>query len=205
VSNVTWVEQKGDKAGIMVMDDGTKVWTPDKAKADELVGKPIPADWTQKQGEYGPQAFPPREKKSGFGGAPAAFRNTKEGQAVEQDAMNRRTALMQSVEMRHPDNQAVAQVLDRANKFYAWLSGDGVVTPSSSSDKGEAPASPSTPPPSQDGHGGDPAEGGVDAYRGEGATTSPDAAHVHEWVPAPREGWVLCICGKAEKATKVGA
>jgi len=202
MNTVIWVTAKGDKAAVMKMSDDTLIWTPDKTKADELIGKPIPEDWTQKQGEYGPQAFPPREKKGGFGGAPAAFRNTKEGQAIEQDQMNRRTALMQAVQWGAQNNNIDWH--GPADAMYAWLSGDGVVTPSPSSDKGEAPASPSTPPPSQDGHGGDPAEGGVDAYRGEGATTSPDAAHVHEWVPAPREGWVLCICGKAEKATKVG-
>src|SRR6185503_11899321 len=98
MNTVIWVTAKGDKAAVMKMSDDTLIWTPDKTKADELIGKPIPEDWTQKQGEYGPQAFPPREKKGGFGGAPAAFRNTKEGQAIEQDQMNRRTALMQAVQ-----------------------------------------------------------------------------------------------------------
>lgn len=118
--NVVTVEAKGDKgAGILVMDDGSRIWTPEKAKADELVGKPIPGDWTQKQGEYGPQAFPPRERKGGFGGGgAAAWRNTKEGAAAEQERMDRRTALMQAVAR---TEGATEIVLDQADKMYAWL------------------------------------------------------------------------------------
>ncbi len=103
------------------MDDGSRVWTPEKARADELVGKPIPADWTQKQGDYGPQAFPPRERKGGgFGGGAAAFRNTKEGQAIEQQAMNRRTALMQAVVVEPVMWQAIA------DEMFEWLQGSPV-------------------------------------------------------------------------------
>ena len=40
----------------------------------------------------------PREQKAGgFGGGPAAYRNTKEGHFYEQERMDRRTALMQAV------------------------------------------------------------------------------------------------------------
>ena len=120
--NVASVQAKGDKAGIMIMDDGSRIWTPEKAKADELVGKPIPADWTQKQGEYGPQAFPPRERKGG--GAAPAWRNTEAGFRAEQDFMNRRTALMQAV-ADLPD-ASPANVLIHANIFYEWLSGSPV-------------------------------------------------------------------------------
>jgi hypothetical protein len=118
--NVVTVEAKGDKAAILVMDDGSRVWTPEKAKADELIGKPIPGDWTQKQGEYGPQAFPPRERKGGFGGGgAAAWRNTKEGAAAEQERMDRRTALMQAVAYGATGNlQACKEVAD---SFYTWL------------------------------------------------------------------------------------
>lgn len=62
------VEPKGDKgAAIMTMADGRKVWTPEIEKAKALIGQPIPADWFQKEGDYGPQAFPPKQGKGGGG------------------------------------------------------------------------------------------------------------------------------------------
>jgi hypothetical protein len=44
---------------------------------------------------------------------------------------------------------------------------------------------------------------------GEGATSrgapasSSAPSHIHEWSKAPREGWAVCDCGKAEKLAKV--
>jgi hypothetical protein len=111
-ATVTWVEKKGDKAGILVMSDDTRVWTPDKALGDTLVGKAIPEDWTQKQGEYGPQALPPKPK-GGFGG-PAAYRNTKEGQLAEQLRMDARTAVMQAT-------VEGVFIKDTADEIYKWL------------------------------------------------------------------------------------
>ena len=116
--NVVTVEPKGEKAAILIMDDGTKVWTPEKEKAHDLVGKPIPADWTVRQGDFGPQAFPPRDKKSGGGGG--GYRSTKEGFHEEQDFMNRRTALMQAVAV-HGVNNELDDWESRAGDMYTWL------------------------------------------------------------------------------------
>jgi hypothetical protein len=212
MATVTWVEKKGDKAAILVMSDDTRVWTPDKALADTLVGKEIPSDWTQKQGEYGPQALPPKPK-GGFGGAPAAFRNTKEGQAVEQDMMNRRTALMQAVTL-WTNEHGEETLIDVAQLLYVWLTDtryvSGAVTnTSSASDKGDGAVATSSPPTSSpkqvmDGHGEEEVDGGV-GVDGEDTPGPSSAVHVHEWAPAPREGWVVCECGKAEKAAKARA
>lgn len=121
MNTVLGITPKGDKAAILSMQDGTKVWTPEKEKAEGLMGKEIPADWTIKQGDYGPQAFPPREKKGfGPGGGAAAFRNTKEGQAIEQERMDRRTALMQAVAALG-DAARVESALGLAEAYYTWL------------------------------------------------------------------------------------
>lgn len=120
--NVLSVEAKGEKAGIIVTDDGQRIWTPEKATADALVGKPIPPDWTIKQGEYGPQAFPPRDKK-GFGGGAAAFRNTREGMLAEQESIHRSVALTQAVVfISSGEAPAEAKPLELADRFYHWLS-----------------------------------------------------------------------------------
>src|SRR5512143_1696835 len=111
---VTMVSPKGEKAGMILLSDGTQVWTPEYEKAKPLTGKAIPQDWTIKQGEYGPQAFPPRPKG---GGMPPAYRNSKEGQAYEQERMDRRTALMQAVAA----TDIPSRILDLANDYYAWL------------------------------------------------------------------------------------
>ncbi len=116
--NVLEVTPKGDKAAMLHMADGSQVWTPEMEKATPLVGKPIPSDWIQKQGDYGPQAFPPREKKGGGGFGAAAFRNTKEGQAYDQERMDRRTALMQAVAIRGPEQAEWSVTADR---MYTWL------------------------------------------------------------------------------------
>jgi hypothetical protein len=197
-ANVAWVEKKGDTAGIMVMSDETRIWTPDKAKADELVGKPIPDDWTQKDGQYGPQAFPPRAARGGGGGGfAAAFRNSKEGQFYEQERMDRRTALMQAVEFAAKDHEDIYSLADG---FYNWLRQTSGVAVATVSDNGEATAprlqtSQAQASPSS-------SEGGL-GVDGEDTPGSSSAVHIHEWTPAPREGWALCICGLAEKASKV--
>jgi hypothetical protein len=140
--NVTAVEPKGDKAALLIMENGVKVWTPDIEKAKALVGKPIPGDWTQREGDYGPQALPPKDKK----GAPAtAFRNTKEGQAFEQQQMNRRTALMQAV---LSGSTGSGDILVRSDIFYDWLQSSPVL--------GRAAAAPAVP------SAGDTSAGGVD-------------------------------------------
>ena len=105
MANVKTVTDKGDKAALIQLEDGSKpIWTPDREVARTLLGKPIPADWTIKEGEYGPQALPPRKGAGGM----VAYRNTKEAfdaeaksraawQQVEEEKKDRRTALMQAV------------------------------------------------------------------------------------------------------------
>ena len=39
---VKTVRDKGEKNAILVMDDGTEVWTPEREKALPLLGKEIP-------------------------------------------------------------------------------------------------------------------------------------------------------------------
>ena len=114
MSNITEVRPKGEKNALIILDDNSQVWTPDIEKAKALkIGEPIPADWTRKDGQYGPQAFPPGDKKA-FGGGQAAYRNSKEGQFYEQERMDRRTALMQAVALG-------GEWLDTAAEMYAWL------------------------------------------------------------------------------------
>lgn len=142
MSVVTAVEPKGEKAAILVMDDGTRVWTPEKAKADELVGKPIPGDWTQKVGDYGPQAFPPRPRSGGGGGGgAAAWRNTKEGAWFEAVARAVNTAVMQA---KDPAEADVWLAWSVAN-LQKLTSGDCASANRPST--GSPPAPPSIPPP----------------------------------------------------------
>ena len=123
-------------------DDGTEAWCPSFEKASALViGQPLPADWTQDVGEYGPRAFPPKEFKGG--GGKAAWANTEPGERFVQERMDRRTALMQatalalqpgvtSTVMPLPDSTVAV-----AGVFYEWLrqnvkeSGVGSITPPS--------------------------------------------------------------------------
>jgi hypothetical protein len=172
-ATVVWVENKGENA-ILVMSDDTRVWTPDKAKADALVGKEIPADWTIKQGQYGPQALPPRDKKFG-GGAPAAFRNSEEGQRREQESIHRSVALTQAVAAGGSENPDLT--LARATKFYEWLSGTAVATVS---DNGEA-----KPEPRPQAQASPSTSGGAEP-EGEAGSTPPAAPHEHMWVPSPK-------------------
>jgi hypothetical protein len=194
--DVRSVEAKGDKAAILVMDDGSRIWTPEKDKADALVGKPIPSDWTRKEGDYGPQAFPPRVQKFGGGGGAAAFRNTKEGQAIEQDAMNRRTALMQAVEVdkniRVHTGTATGPVLKYADELYAWLS----KTPTNGGPQsGEKPATDRAHTAAV----GGPTSEGVGAVPGEEAVAAPSADCVHPEAQrtTTSSGSIRCkLCGK---------
>src|SRR5262245_53691862 len=135
---VKTVTDKGDKAALLILDDGSKpIWTPDREAARALLGKEIPPDWTRKDGEYGPQAFPPKAGKG-----PGRYRDTKEAfdaeaksrrewQLVEEDRRDRRTALMQAVEMATAFIAAEAEprigpspggvVAQMAESFYDWL------------------------------------------------------------------------------------
>jgi len=53
------------------------------------------------------------------GGGQAAYANTAEGLAYEQERMDRRTAIMQAVAMRSEGKEHL--LLDNADKIYDWL------------------------------------------------------------------------------------
>lgn len=168
---VSAIEAKGDKAAILVMDDGTRVWTPEKAKADELVGRAIPEAWTQRTGDYGPQALPPKPQKQGGGGF-SAFRNTKEGQAIEQEAMDRRTALMQAVAMQGQVGYPWDQL---ASSMYLWLR---ATKPSGPVDQGVPAPAVSGTGQHVEGGGAKPVSGSaqiLDAQESTSPSTSSDA------------------------------
>jgi len=129
MSNVASVKQNPKKPenAYIKFDDGTEAWCPSFEKASALeLGKPLPDGWTQDQGEYGPRAFPPKDRK-GFAGGKSSWYNSEEGTRFTQERMDRRTALMQAVvvlgaaqgdplTLRRP-----ADWLDTATEMYAWL------------------------------------------------------------------------------------
>jgi hypothetical protein len=115
-------ESEWDKDGTIVkvttvkLDDGREVPGYDLPSVPE-VGKPLPAGWeiaTAKSGKL----YIKVPKAGGSGGA-AAYRNTKEGQAYEQERMDRRTALMQAVALAPGADGAQLQAL--AEGLYSWL------------------------------------------------------------------------------------
>lgn len=192
------------ETGFVKFDDGTEAWTPEVVKVEALIGKPVPDGWTLREGDRGKQLLPPREKKGGGGGFSAAFRNTEAGQRVEQDQMNRRTALMQAVTV-SIDQGAVLKLAD---DYYAWLS-----RPSVTSDRPK-PVSPSNPPglsaggtgtTSADSEGEAAAtarQGGESPQRsdaiapvhGDTAGSSP-GEHTHEFKAHPRlKTRLICVC-----------
>jgi hypothetical protein len=191
--SVSSVEAKGDKAAILVMDDGSRIWTPEKEKADPLVGKPIPSDWTRKEGDYGPQAFPPRVQKFGGGGGAAAFRNTKEGQAIEQERMDRRTALMQAVALVNAEPEEVREEWKPvAEEFYEWLretSGEGPMATTAKVKRSTSVPLPSTSSTVVGQHSGEKPASGRAEQAGGGGPTSEGVAVVpgEEAVAAPSD------------------
>lgn len=126
---------KDDGTHVMVttvrFDDGSEAPGYDLPPGLEI-GKALPQGWeiaTSKNGK--PYIKVP---KSGKGQQPTAYRNTKDGQAYEQERMDRRTALMQAVALA-ADDDPTDTVVTTADRLYTWLrqtSGAGVageVTP----------------------------------------------------------------------------
>jgi hypothetical protein len=126
--NVTGIrESEWNKDGTVVkvsnvtFDDGREAPGYDLPPGLEQ-GKPLPEGWeiaTAKSGKLYIKVPKAGGKGGGYGGGAAAFRNTKEGQAVEQERMDRRTALMQALigarDAGHGD------VLAFADRYYEWL------------------------------------------------------------------------------------
>jgi hypothetical protein len=127
-------------------DDGREVPGYDLPADKLVVGQPLPEGWSVEMSARGkPYIKVPKERKGGgFGGGAAAFRNTKEGQAIEQERMDRRTALMQAVANSGPDMpNYVPNVLKYADEFYAWLRRSANLPASSATGAG----TPHTPAP----------------------------------------------------------
>ena len=107
------------KVTTVTLDDGREVPGYDLPPGIEA-NKPLPDGWeiaTSAKGK--PYIKVPKAGKGGGGGFAAAFRNTKEGQAIEQERMDRRTALMQAVAVVHDD--AMPNWWETADQMYIWL------------------------------------------------------------------------------------
>ena len=126
MANVKTVQDSGDTAALLVLDEGSKpIWTPDRELARTLLGKPIPADWLVKPNKQntGYVALPP--KKGGGGGG---YRQSKEAfesearsrtawQQVEEERRDKRAALGRAVELADDALDAIQY----ADIFYEWL------------------------------------------------------------------------------------
>jgi hypothetical protein len=185
-------------------DDGTTVKVTDvtfdsgfKAPGYDLpsvpeIGKPLPDGWevaTSKAGK--PYIKVPKRGGGGGGGAPA-YRNTKEGQAFEQQQMNRRTAIMQA---RHsPFGGSDAVDLQDAERIYRWLQSSEGVGVENDRVFGEGARSAPTTTPSVD----PPVpSSSVEASHGEGGASSKCLHPAEERIPSPvdrmaAKGWTIC-------------
>lgn len=168
----------------VTLDDGREAPGYDLPPGLE-VGKPLPDGWevtTAKSGKLYVKAPKPGRGGGFGGGGAAAFRNTKEGQAVEQERMDRRTALMQAVVAHGPiqSNQGSRVIADYADEFYAWLrktAGGTASQPAAGVGPSLAPAPPSAGAP----HAG--TEGGRNAP----SAMAASAGSVIGQPPAPGE------------------
>jgi hypothetical protein len=217
--NVTAIkESEWNKDGTIVkvttvsLDDGREAPGYDLPLVPE-VGKPLPDGWevaTAKSGKLYikvPKAGGPK-----YSGGVAAFRNTKEGQAIEQDAMNRRTALMQAVAVCQ-DNWDI-----EADKMYAWLSGTGAGSGEKPAVITSTDATESTPRPRKNSPQRKDAEGensghGMAADRGQEGVKDPgedrtsSCLHPEDSItllkpdgkPLPQGFWRCTACGKVAK------
>jgi len=152
------------KVTTVTLDDGREVPGYDLPPGIEA-NKPLPDGWeiaTSAKGK--PYIKVPKAGKGGGGGFAAAFRNTKEGQAIEQERMDRRTALMQAVEAWAALPDPNPGIENYADAFYTWLRETAAPGPSTSvaAGAGGIPSSSSSPAPttSQRGGWGEPQDGG---------------------------------------------
>ena len=178
-----------------------------EAKALEE-GKPLPDGWEVKTSQKGKKYLAPPKQRGG-GGGQSSWYNSETGVRFTQERMDRRTALMQAVVWRGTGGLP-PNVLHAADAFYDWLTktrsvptlsapSAPVSSPSQAAPSIEGTGTPSTG--TAGGVGGGTAEGGsADREAVAGSPSAPSVEHVHEWGPAPRQGWVVCSCGKAEKA-----
>jgi hypothetical protein len=176
------------------------------------IHEPLPEGWELGKSSKGKDKLTP--PKSAGGGrskwGQSSWYNSEEGVRFTQERTDRRTALMQAREWLSPVRPEANpdDVCLQADIFYMWLrefSGVAVATVSDNGEGRRAQLATDKPPTSEDSDLTSPStSGGESEVFGEGAKDSPSAVHVHEWNPAPREGWALCLgCGVAEKASKV--
>lgn len=91
-------------------------------EADALKhGDPLPPGVTIEEGAYGPRLNFPRPPGGGGRQIQASWRNTEEGFKYEQARMDKRTALMQSVQALAGNAKDVREYEDLAAVFYLWL------------------------------------------------------------------------------------
>jgi hypothetical protein len=163
-----WVKEDGTvKVTTIRFDDGQEVRGYDLPK-EPRVGEPLPDGWeiaTSKAGK--PYIKVPKPGGGRGGGAPAAFRNTRDGFLLEQASIHRSVALQRAVEY-YPDRVAETEanltVLQIADDFYAWLSKTPVAPQQA----------PSTPQPVRS-----------EAKKDEGSSAARTGG---EWGAEPKEG-----------------
>ena len=184
---------KNPGQGFVRISDGAtppviiEAWTPEFAKAAELNGKPIPEGWLLKDNKAGTGKVLLPPKAGGSGGG---YRNTREAfeaeaksraawQEVEEEAKDRRTALMQAIEYAKtlqahegpngPMYVMTAEVLNYSAEFFQWLR-SSVSAPVTTGDQGAAGPGEGVLTPSP---GHQALSGGTTAVIGEGATDPP--------------------------------
>jgi len=198
VRESTWQKDGQDIVTYFVTIDTKEVACYD-AKAKELkLDAPLPEGWEVRQSAKGKDYLKP-PGGGGRGGAamPAAFRNTKEGQALEQASIHRSVALTQAVAM-----GANAPWVKVADDMYAWLRQSAGT---------ENPPSPATPAASTGGAGSVsapappvPTSAHADAVvteagaLGEASPASGDHTHVFARIPNVTK-FERCVCGATQK------
>lgn len=176
VAKVSPWEKDGKTRYYITLDNGTEAVSFAGEAASLEIGQPLPEGWTlepPKQEGWKPMLKAPRKSGGGGGGGFAAWRNTKEGQEYEQEAMDRRTALMQAVAV-SVDPSSVESL---SVKFYDWLRATKkqATTPQTTGVR-KPPASPA-PEPTQGPQGGGARSAGAGGSsrkgKAEGAATPP--------------------------------
>jgi hypothetical protein len=197
VRDSDWRKDDGTTVRVTTLrfEDGTEAPGYDLPSVPE-VGKPLPDGWevaTSKAGK--PYVKVPKSRNPDKGGM-SAYRNTKEGQAFEQQQMNRRTALMQAVaycEAVYARNDSI-ELWGLSNTMYEWLQSSPVL--------GRAAAAPTAPSAGDTpvGTGADDEGGsggsGADVVRKAASSpnpgpSSPDCIHPNRTTTA--SGKVRCV------------
>ncbi|HWP38365.1 MAG TPA: hypothetical protein VNL18_12510 [Gemmatimonadales bacterium] len=91
----------------------------DPRAAEFQPGAELPEGWEIRTSQNGKRYLgPPKKGRDGKSWTPA-WSNTQEGQAYEQERMDRRTALMQAVA--YSSGGSLEELLSIADVFYSWL------------------------------------------------------------------------------------